>query len=415
MIIKLIYFLVFLLAGCALINCQQKENEDKKFRLGADVLIDEHLSLIKDKKIGLVINHTSRLSNKTHLLDTLLSLGVNVSVIFTPEHGIYGEFERGKLISDYEISTIPIYSLYGNVRKPYKEMLANLDIIVYDLQDLGVRFYTYISTLFYVLESATEKSIPMMILDRPNPNDGIHVAGPVLNNEFKSFIGLTEIPVIYGMTAGELAQLYLNEFILNSNSDYELTIIKMKGWNRNSSWENTGINWIPPSPNIPDVQTAIVYPGTCFLEGTNISEGRGTEHPFLQIGAPFVSSEELIYEMRIFTDKAYALHPISFLPGSIKGKAENPKYLNEVCNGLLITVLNSDKFNAVGFAVKLIYTLHKLYPEQFKFEDDYFDKLAGTDQLRKYILQNKSPEFIINTWKEELSNFKIIRNNYLLY
>jgi uncharacterized protein YbbC (DUF1343 family) len=294
-------------------------------------------------------------------------------------------------------------------------MLKNLDVLVYDIQDLGVRFYTYVSTLYYVLESSVENNVPMIVLDRPNPNGGVKVAGPVLKNEFKSFLGLAQIPVLYGMTAGELAQLYKNEFIINSSSTYELKIIRMKNWNRNLLWKETGLEWIAPSPNIPDEQTAIVYAGTCFLEGTNISEGRGTERPFLQFGAPFISSIDLITEMSKSVDGTFQLQRISFTPGSIEGKAENPKYENEICNGLLVEIKDEINFDAMKFGINIIYTMHKLYPDQFEFEEEHFDILAGTDQFRKLIIENKITDCINSFWQEELIKFKSIRKKYLLY
>jgi uncharacterized protein YbbC (DUF1343 family) len=181
------------------------------------------------------------------------------------------------------------------------------------------------------------------------------------------------------------------------------------------SWEETEVKWIPPSPNIPDVQTAMVYPGICFLEGTNISEGRGTERPFLQIGAPFVSSEELIIEMNKSIVETYELKSISFAPISMKGKAENPKYENETCNGISVEVNDEKNFDTVTFGINLIYSLYKLYPDKLKFDNNHFDLLAGTDQLRKLILENQSPYFIINSWQEELNEFRSIRKKYLLY
>ncbi len=415
MIIKLKYFLTLLIISSSLVNCQQSEKVETKFKLGADALIDEHLDFLYDKKVGLVVNHTSLLSNGTHILDTLLSLHINIIVVFSPEHGFYGNLERGKMISDSKIRDIKLYSLHGKVKKPAKEMLENLDLIIYDIQDIGVRFYTYVSTLYYVLESAVENNIPMIVLDRPNPNGGLKIVGPVLKNNLKSFLGLTEIPIIYGLTTGELAKFYFKELILNANSSYDFKVFKMKYWNRNMSWNETGIEWIAPSPNITSLLTSIVYPGTCLLEGTNVSEGRGTKEPFLQIGAPFVRAEDLSIEMNEFIDDSFEIYPVSFTPKSIKGEAENPKYENELCNGISIEVKDETKFDAVSFGVKLIYALYKLYPDQFEFNSEHFDLLAGTDQIRKLILNDNTPDFIINSWQEELNKFKSIREKYLLY
>lgn len=385
------------------------------FRTGADVLVAERIEMLKDRKIGLVVNHTSRLSNGTHILDTMLSLGINIGAIFVPEHGFYGNYERGRSISDSVINKIPLYSLHGKIKKPTKDMLSNVDMIIYDLQDLGVRFYTYVSTLYYVLEAAAETNTPVIVLDRPNPNANANVDGPIPEESYKSFLGLTKIPITYAMTAGELSLLYFHEFISHSYADSLLTVIKMQNWIRDMSWDGTGIEWIPPSPNIPDKETAIVYPGTCFLEGTNISEGRGTGKPFLQIGAPFISSEELLNEMERFNDGTYGLSSISFSPKSLHGKAENPKYENKNCSGVLIKINNYENFNAVRFGVNLIYVLHKLYPKSFRFINEHFDKLAGTDRLRILLQENKTPESIFDSWKDDLKKFNSIRKKYLLY
>jgi uncharacterized protein YbbC (DUF1343 family) len=402
-----------LFISSSLINCQCTEKGNQNFKTGTDIFVENHLDLVNGKSIGLVVNHTSILSNGTHVLDTLLSLGVEISVIFSPEHGFYGNFERGKNILDSQIGNIPLLSLHGNLKKPTDDMLKDLDLIIYDIQDLGIRFYTYVSTLYYVLESAVENNIPMIVLDRPIPDGGVKIEGPVLKSGFNSFLGLTEIPVLYGMTTGELARFYLKEFI--SRKSYDLNVIEMENWNRGMSWKDIGIKWIPPSPNIPDVQTALVYAGTCFLEGINISEGRGTKKPFIQFGAPFVSSEELINEMSSFVDETFNLYQVSFSPRSLKGQAENPKYVNEICYGISIKIKDELKFNAVAFGVNLIYTLHKLYPDELVFDNVHFDLLAGTDQLRKLILTNHTPEYIINSWQENLDTFRLIREMYLLY
>jgi uncharacterized protein YbbC (DUF1343 family) len=415
LIFRIKYFFSLLLICSFAARCQQSDYNKYNFKPAADILIGEQLNFLKDKKVGLVINHTSLLSNGTHLLDTLLSSGITVSAVFTPEHGLFGKLERGEIIDDSKVYGIPVYSLHGKIKKPTESMLSGLDLLIYDIQDLGVRFYTYISTLFYVLEAAVEKNIPVIVLDRPNPNAATNTDGPVLNKNFKSFLGLTEIPVVYAMTNGELSLLYFNEFISHHDDNSLLTIIRMQNWKRSISREENGIDWIPPSPNIPDLETAFVYPGTCLLEGTNISEGRGTDKPFLQIGAPFIASEELLSEMEKYNDGTFELSQISFSPESLAGRAENPKYQNETCNGILIRITAFKKFSAVKFGVNLIYSLHKLYPQSFRFFNDHFDKLAGTDSLRILIQNNQTPEVIINSWIDGLKKFNSLREKYLLY
>lgn len=382
---------------------------------GADIFVKNHLDLIKGKRVGIVTNHTAILKNGVHIADTLNSIDeISITALFGPEHGIRGMAPAGKKIeSGIDMQTgIPVFSLYGKDRKPTKEMLKNVDIILYDIQDVGVRFYTYISTLFYVLEAAAENNIPVIVLDRPNPVDGVTIEGPVLDESLKSFVGIAHIPVRYAMTPGELAEYFSNE-ILPDTLKPDLRVIKMQGWKRDSYHNEYDYKWIPPSPNIPDIQSALVYPGTCLLEGTNISEGRGTENPFRTIGAPFINSEELLDELMKRDIRGAELKPVSFTPVAIQGVVESPKYRDEVCNGISIKVKDKS-FRPFEFAIKLISSLVKLYPDDFKF-NSYFDRLSGDKNLKEQILQGKSFEEISRQWQKELEEFKSIRNKYLLY
>ena len=396
-------------------SCLQQK-EDTQILFGADVLFSNP-AILEGKKIGVVTNHTALLKNGVHLIDTLLSLRFKVIAIFVPEHGFKGEFEAGKLFSNSTIQqkNIPVYSLYGNIKKPTEDMLEKIDLLVYDIQDVGVRFYTYISTLYYVLQAAAEYNIPVVVLDRPNPLGGIQIEGTLLENDFKSFIGIASIPIRYGMTVGELANMFVNENMINTNNKPDIKIIKMIGWKRNYFWKDLNRSWLSPSPNIPDDATALVYPGTCLLEGTNISEGRGTDHPFLNIGAPFINSKELIKELNIYGIDELDISPVTFLPVGMEEKAIHPKYESETCYGISISVKNFYKLNPVGFGIKLIYALNKLYPQDFKFYTKHFDLLAGTNKLRLWILEGKEPAFIISSWQNDLNNFNTIRNKYLLY
>ncbi len=292
-------------------------------------------------------------------------------------------------------------------------MLKNIDIILYDVQDLGARFYTYISTLFYILEAAGENNIPVIVLDRPDPIGGNKIAGPVLEPDFKSFTGIATIPVMYGMTSGELAGFFAGEGLFPSKP--ELKVIRMKNWRRNSFFSDYNIEWVNPSPNIPDFETALIYPSTVFLEGTNVSEGRGTENPFKQIGAPFINSKELITELNSFQQNGISIKPLSFIPVSIPGKAENPKYKNVRCNGISINIENPAEFRPIVFGIQLLYTLHRLYPEKFRFESAFFDRLMGEKHTREMIINNETPDVIITSWKPGLENFIKIRTKYLLY
>jgi uncharacterized protein YbbC (DUF1343 family) len=268
--------------------------------------------------------------------------------------------------------------------------------------------------LFYVLQTAAENNIPVIVLDRPDPIDGVTIEGAVLDKDLKSFVGIAEIPVRYGMTAGELAKYFSGEGLLGNDLKPDLTIIKMKGWQRNSYYYDYDLNWIPPSPNIPTFKSALVYPGTCLLEGTNVSEGRGTKNPFTVIGAPYINSDDLISELHQYSLQGVSLKSVSFTPVKIKGVAESPKYENVLCNGIHIEVTDEEKFKAFDFGLRLLASLVKLYPQSFKF-NSYFDKLAGDKTLKDSILQGKPVEEIISGWHKEIEEFKSTRRKYLLY
>jgi uncharacterized protein YbbC (DUF1343 family) len=412
---KLILTTITILLSLSNISCQDVSN-NQKVLFGNEVLLNEHLDLLKAKRIGVVTNHTALLPNNVHLVDSLLSLGINVTKLFSPEHGIRGNISAGQFVSSSfdEKTGLPVYSLYGDTKKPSEEMLQDIDLILYDIQDIGVRFYTYISTLYYVLESTSENGIPVIILDRPNPLNGNDVAGPVLENKFKSFVGIAPIPVVYGMTVGELA----NYFVKNLETGIEkpdVRIIKIKGLKRRYDWQDLNRQWIPPSPNIPDFETALVYPGTCFIEGTNIAEGRGTEGPFLTIGAPFVDSNDLINNLNTKNIKGVIIKPATFTPVDIKGKAVNPKYEGVKCNGIRISLTDKNIFKPVEFGVYLIHSLLKLYPDEFEFNEKHFDILAGSDKLRLDLLSGKHPPIIIDGWQPDIEKFNSQRKNILLY
>ncbi len=413
---KLSITILALLLSTSVLSCGQSL-QDEKFMFGSDVLVRENLSLLDGKKVRIVSNKSSVMKNGVHLIDTLLSLGINVTALYSLEHGFSQEFADGELIKSpkEKIKNIPLYSLYGKTKKPTKEMIKDVDLILFDVQDVGARYYTYISSMFYILQAAAENNIKVVILDRPNPLGGERVEGPVLSNDFKSFIGIAPIPILHGMTIGELAMLFISENYIALSSSLDLKIIKMKGWERNNYWDDLKIKWLPTSPNIPTFETALVYPGTCLIEGTNISEGRGTENPFLTIGAPFINPDELISELNIDETDGIKLSPIEFVPVEIKGKAVNPKFNGEKCYGINIKVTDKTKLSAIDFGLNLIYVLHKLYPAEFKFKEKHFDLLTGTDKIRLSIKNGDTPDHINNLWQEDFIKFNKIRNKYLLY
>lgn len=405
-----IFFAVFIIISC------EPNAQVIDFKFGADVLLEEKIDLIEGKNIGIVTNKTAVMSSGELLLDTLLERSdiVNIVAIFSPEHGFELDLPAGESVPETKLGNeIKIFSLYGNTKKPTDAMLNNIDVLVFDIQDIGARFYTYISTLYYVIESAAENNIPLVVLDRPNPLGGLYVDGPVLEEQFISFVGITKIPVVHGMTIGELALMF-NNILSREGKRADLTIVRMKGWDRSYTWDDLDINWINPSPNIVNFKTAVVYPATCFLEGTNISEGRGTYTPFTVFGAPFINEEKLKSELGNFTSDNIVLRSVEFVPADIAGKAVNPKYNGEICRGIFIEVINPKEFEPVKFGVKILYFLHKLYPDKFEM-NDYFDTLWGTDTVRKQILAGKTPEEIYSSWEDQLNLFRQYREQFLLY
>jgi len=357
--------------------------------------LNEYLPLIKSKKIGLVVNQTSVIG-KTHLVDSLLTLKINIKKIFAPEHGFRGDHSAGEHI-DNTVDTktnLPVISLYGAHKKPTANDLNDVDIVIFDIQDVGARFYTYISTLHYVMEACAENNKELLILDRPNPN-GHYVDGPVLDPKFKSFVGMHPVPVVHGMTIGEYAQMINGEKWLKDGIQCPLKIVKIKNYTHDSLYTLP----VRPSPNLPNMEAIYLYPSLCFFEGTNYSLGRGTDKPFQCVGKPGITVGD------------YA-----FTPQSIPGIADHPPLEGKECKGLLL-----DKFaiNYIRGSGKLylfwITEMYKNDSDKEHFFNDFFDKLAGNDLLRKQIIEGKPIGEIRSSWKKDLQNFKVMRKKYLLY
>lgn len=385
---------------------------------GADLLIGENFHLIENKSIGIVTNHTAILQSGTHLVDTLVSMSnVNVKVLFGPEHGIRGDAPDGNTVQDSidALTGIPVLSLYGEIRKPTSEMLQGVDLLVFDIQDIGARFYTFISTMYYTIEAAAENNIPIIILDRPNPIGGLKVDGPLRPDSMKSFVAIAPIPIMHGMTVGELAALFNEERMIKSPSKADLIIIKMKNWKRSYYFDDCGLQWINPSPNMVSVQAAIVYPGTCLIEGINVSEGRGTLLPFLQFGAPYINSTELSNELKTYGITGVTFEPVEFIPRSIPNMSSNPKYKDEICYGLKLSVTDRENFEPVKFGIQLLTALRKLYPAKLEFRRNTLDRLFGQTYLKEMLREGESLDKITLKWKDELEKFKSIRKEYLLY
>jgi len=413
---NLLFFYLFLTSSFLL--------ENPKVKVGAQILIEQHLDLLKGKRVGIVTNHSGLLSDGRHIVDVLnANPDIKVTALFGPEHGVRGDAPDGKGIEhDVNAKTgIKVYSLYGKVTKPTDEMLKDIDILIFDIQDVGVRFYTFISTLSLTLEAAAEHHIKYIVLDRPNPIRGISVEGAVREDSLKSFVGLHPIPVTHGMTVGELAKMFNEEGWLTKGVKVNLTVITMENWQRSMWFDETGLPWIKPSPNIMTLNTAIVYPGMCFIEGTNVSEGRGTQHPFEYIGAPWINGAVLAKELNSYNLSGVTFEPVEYIPTDIERVTTDPKYEDQKCNGVYIKVTNRNKFEPVRTGIYVLYALKKLYPNDFKWRESrsggalYIDKLTGTVNVRLMLDAGKKPDEIIATWREGLRKFKSTREKYLIY
>jgi uncharacterized protein YbbC (DUF1343 family) len=389
----------------------------QQVKMGSDILFTDSVSILDNKSIGIISNHTGILSDGRHIIDALVDYEkAELKAIFGPEHGIKGNAPDGASITDDKLNNVPVYSLYGKFRKPTSKMLEGIDLLIFDIQDIGARYYTYISTLYNCIEASAEFDIPIIVLDRPNPIGGLRVDGPLIEDEFKSFVATAKIPIVHGLTIAELAIFFNDEFIGNSSfGKADLKVIKMLNWERDYFYSDCGLKWIKPSPNIPDLKTAVLYPGLCLIEGTNISEGRGTYKPFKQIGAPYINSTKLLNEIKLLDYESIDIDTVSFRPQSIDTMSKYPKYKDELCFGIKIIVNDMKNFESLRFGIELIAIIKKLHPEKFKFRKNWIDKLYGSEKL-KYALENSlNPLTLYDSWEKDLNSFRNIRKKYLLY
>lgn len=391
-LIKRVVFLL-LLSCVGFANAQNEEKGD--LVIGAE-RFDKLKTLLEDKRIGLVVNQTSILNNEiqTHLLDALVENGFHVKVVFAPEHGFRGIADAGEIVKDSkDIKTgIPIVSIYGKQKAPTAEQMADIDAVVFDIQDVGARFYTYISTMHYVMEACAENDKELIVLDRPNPND--YIDGPIRQPDFRSFVGVDPIPLLHGLTVGELASMINGEgWLKTGENSCKLEVVTMLNWKHGDPY------WLPvkPSPNLPNDQAVRLYPSLCFFEATSFSVGRGTYHPFQVIGYP---------------DKKFG--DFSFTPTSLPGFDTHPIQKDKVCYGIN---LQEYPFEG-GLTLKFVLYFYDKCGKNASFffsRAKWFDLLAGTDQLRKQIIAGMNEEEIRETWKEDLDNYKEMRKKYLLY
>jgi uncharacterized protein YbbC (DUF1343 family) len=382
--------LSFLVVAIISSECQV----EKKIPVPGANHIDQYRYLIEDKSVAIVANQTSMIG-KTHLIDTLSAIGINIRRIFAPEHGFRELADAGNTIEDGKdpVTGIPIISLYGQHLKPTSDDLKNIDAVIFDIQDVGVRFYTYISTLHYVLEACAENNVKCIVLDRPNPN-GFYFDGNIADTAYRSFVGMDPVPVVHGMTVGEYARMLNGEGWLKNSVKCDLTVIKCKNYTHKTMYELP----VKPSPNLPNQTSVYLYPSICFFEGTNISLGRGTSYPFQVFGSPKLP------------DKGF-----SFTPASVPG-AKNPPMLGIKCYGTDLRNAIKDKVvPSPEVNLKWVIEAYRIYPEKSDFFNSYFDVLASGPTLREQIEKGMNPEEIRASWKEGLEKFGKIREKYLLY
>jgi uncharacterized protein YbbC (DUF1343 family) len=378
---------------------------------GLDKLLLENSPELKRKRIGLIINHTSVDKNLRLSLDILLNRGFTIKAIFAPEHGFRGNAAAGEKV-DHQVDKktgIPVYSLYGDSRSPSSESIKDIDAFIFDIQDIGVRYYTYIYTLAYSIETAAKYGLDYYVLDRPNPISGDVIEGNIIDSEFNSFVGKYGLPVRHGMTVGELASYFNQEY----NMGCRLTVIKMEGWERDKWFDELGLQWVMPSPNATGIEMAALYPGTCLFEGTNVSEGRGTTRPFEIIGAPWIDAEEWYGKLQEYKLDEVIIRPTHFVPTT-------SKYAGELCEGIQLHIVDRKRLKPLHVALAMIEVLKLLYPNDFKWMDPikgryFIDLLAGTDQLRVRVDSKINLLDWLKTEESKLERFKAVREKYLLY
>lgn len=434
----------FLLAGVIFLgSCAEKKRETAVapvpgVKLGVEAFLENHLGLVRGKKVGLITNPTGVDSQLRSVVDLLHgNPSIDLVALYGPEHGIRGNAQAGEYVPFYfdekyqlPVGPIPVFSLYGQSLKPAPDMLKNIDeymrsfdttrsgknpeeemirgvdVLIFDIQDVGTRIYTYATTMAYVMQACAENGIDFIVLDRPNPINGVVMEGPILEYpEYSSFVGVYPIPVRYGMTVGELARLYNDRFLEKKAS---LTVVPMQGWKRTRWYDETGLPWVIPSPNVPTVETATVYPGQVYLEGTNVSEGRGTTKPFEIFGAPWIDGYELTRQLNSLNLAGVKFREAWFTPTF-------SKFAGELCGGAQIHVTDRNTYRPFETTLHTIKTIRDMYPDKFKFQADYFDQLMGTAKVRESLIRGMEVKAILAGFEKGLADFAALRKPYLLY
>lgn len=385
----------------------------KEYRSGLDNLLESKLKSLSGKRLGLVTNHTGVTKDLESNVDILFrNKDVTLTALFAPEHGVRGSVQAGGEVKDSvdPITQLPVYSLYGDNQKPTPEMLEDIDVLVYDIQDVGVRYYTYVSTLFYCLEACAENNVPFVVLDRLNPI-GRRIEGNVLEPGFESFVGAYPLPQRHGMTVGELALWANGEFDIKAN----LQIVEVTGWNGEYA-DQLALPWVPPSPNIPSFTSSVVYPITCLFEGTNLSEGRGTANPFEYVGAPWINPQELVEHLNSQDLKGVVFRPIYFVPTFSKHQGVE-------CGGVQVVVTDREQVNSCLTGLTLLKAIRELYPRETGWRQGRaegrahmaFDLLMGTDKVRHALEAGQDIKSLVDEWNNDIDEFTTVREKYLLY
>ncbi len=377
---------------------------------GLDRVVEDVLPRVRDGRVGLVTNAAATTADLRTSVEVLHSAGVQVAVIFTPEHGFSASVPAGEGVGHgiEQRTGALMFSLYGDQFAPPLDVLASLTWIVVDLPDVGARFYTYVSTLVHVLKAASQAGVPVLVLDRPNPINGVQVEGPILREEFSSFVGMLPVPIRHGMTLGEIAWFANDVLSLGAH----LEVVPVSGWRREMWFDAWGRPWVPPSPNIPHGETALLYPGMCLVEGTNLSEGRGTPYPFAVVGAPWLDGESLARRLNAYELPGVRFRPVSFTPCT-------SKYAGELCHGVQVHVTRREVFQPVRTGLAVLIEARSLHPDAFAFlppshgRISHFDRLIGNGEVRAYIEEGASLNEIVGGWEREENRFLRRRRWYI--
>ncbi len=385
----------------------------ERTKLGNEIFIQTLLPQFDQKKLGLVCNQTSVLPIGKSLVDALIEKGITIEAVFTPEHGFRGKWEAGAEVQDSLWEKIKIFSLYGRTKRPTQEQTQSIDAFIYDIQDVGTRFYTYITTLKYVMEAAAHSGKAVYVLDRPNPAGGHILEGPILDSKYESFRGALPIPVRYGLTAGELALMMKGEGWVPSQ--VELHVVRMTNWNRHFFWKDTGLHWIPTSPNIPFPETAIIFPGTGLLGAFTINQGLGTSNPFVQFGAPWLDTQKIIHKLEGGRSYGVELEPVIYTPRSLPGKTLHPPYENRQCQGINVRIIQKDRFFSLHFTLALIKAIKETHPDQIRLHAESLNQMFGNDLLERYITGKILYDDLLKEMEKDEKAFFQMRQKYLLY